>query len=284
MVRQTQERERREREGLEPLPSLLDQLVIAIESRTGAPPQPVSEITGGTSMPGYDDIPLPEPDDLLSPLDDIFSAPIPQQRSTPAPVPVQPVRVPAPTPAAPPPPPPQPFADPLETPEVSSYLNYVPGSNELPPDAVEVMRVWRDVSDGTLIVGIKDNLFASNAEMDAAMQQRFRVLVNELMRIASISLKAAPATPPLPVVREAAAAEKQPDKPAGIAGQIEAILQAKLSQSGRFAGRNIHVIAAPTGGIIIQVDSQNYEGIGEVADPEVQVLLREVVQEWEAQQ
>jgi hypothetical protein len=65
--------------------------------------------------------------------------------------------------------------------------------------------------------------------------------------------------------------------------EIEELLQQRLPRTP-FAGRDIHVRNAVGGGILIEVDGKYFEGVGEVPYPDVQELIRSVVQEWESLQ
>ncbi|NPV66454.1 MAG: hypothetical protein HPY64_04835 [Anaerolineae bacterium] len=73
-----------------------------------------------------------------------------------------------------------------------------------PPDAVEVMRLWRDVTDGTLIVQIGDQSFRSLAEIRVAgHERRFMAALRELTIIARAVPAEAPPTPePSPALVE----------------------------------------------------------------------------------
>lgn len=66
-----------------------------------------------------------------------------------------------------------------------------------------------------------------------------------------------------------------------IAGAIEAYLQHKLKQTGRFQGREIHVRPGPGGGVRIQVDANFYEAVSDVADRDVREFLSTTIQEWQ---
>lgn len=216
------------------------------------------------------------------------------------------------------------------------------------PDAVEVLRVFRDLSDGTLIIEIEGQHFHSPQALHAAsLGRRFTkvvrdlaLLVKETQQIAKTAPPptAPPAqrertriTPPLeryeragenappPDSSEAgppsrtppritlpddelpsmapgamfrgmtmAARGQKPDTPPeetppplSIAEQIETLLQQRLAQSAEFRGRKIHVKAALSGGVRIQVDDRFYDGIDEVQDEAVRTLLQDVVREWE---
>jgi hypothetical protein len=91
-----------------------------------------------------------------------------------------------------------------------------------PADAVEVLRVWRDLADGTLIVEIGGQRFrALNEIQDTNLQRRLMNVVRDLANMArSTPSPTLPAPPPAPArspqpPRSAAPtpAEKKPDAP-----------------------------------------------------------------------
>lgn len=65
---------------------------------------------------------------------------------------------------------------------------------------------------------------------------------------------------------------------------IEAYLQHKLKFTPEYATRVIHVLNAPGGGVRVQVDNNFYEGVGDVADPQVRTFLQQTIAEWQARQ
>ncbi|NLX09010.1 MAG: hypothetical protein GXY36_05095 [Chloroflexi bacterium] len=192
-------------------------------------------------------------------------------------------------------------------------------SDEPPGDAIELLRVWRDLADGGLIVEIGGQRFRTTAELrGAGLERRFVNAVRELDRLAGTQAAAplAPAAPARPpqapppakanhdapsqpvslapgsMLRQMtrAARGQAPEKPEevqpelSIADQIEALLQARLRGLPEFRGREIHVQPSMEGGVKIEVDGMYYAGIGDVEDSEVRSLLGDVVREWESQQ
>ena len=88
----------------------------------------------------------------------------------------------------------------------------------------------------------------------------------------------APAAPPL------AGAAKPPEPvsaPTTMVGQIDAILQTKLSGTS-LAGRGIRLVESAQGGAMVVVGMNRYAGVGEVPDPEIQALIRAAIAEWES--
>lgn len=85
------------------------------------------------------------------------------------------------------------------------------------PDAVEVMHLWRDVTDGTLIVQIGDQGFRSLAEIrGAGHERRFMAALRELVIIARAAPAEAPPAPepfPAPVEQPAPPIEAPPVPP-----------------------------------------------------------------------
>ena len=189
-------------------------------------------------------------------------------------------------------------------------LVYIPGSGELPEDAVEVMRIWRDINDGALLIQMGDQLFQTMDEMrDRGMAKRFIAVVQNLAQIATIGAQvaglpkpnfeatsnmfsapgawsttpAAPPTPPKPAAPNPF--ESANDMPAtgslGIVSQINRYLQRRLEQTPVFAGRAIKMSSASDGTLEIWVDNHVFGSVGEVRDREVREFIQRILTEWE---
>jgi hypothetical protein len=74
--------------------------------------------------------------------------------------------------------------------------------------------------------------------------------------------------------------DEPPAVPLSIVAQIDEILQARLA-IGPLADRDIKLLEAPDGSVIVQIGSQKFAGVGEVTDPEVQSVLRAAIAAWE---
>lgn len=75
-------------------------------------------------------------------------------------------------------------------------------------------------------------------------------------------------------------AHDAPDAPTTIAGQVDAIIQERLPQT-ILRDRSIKLKDSPDGGIIVLVDGQKYQGVGDVTDPQVREFIQGCVTEWE---
>jgi hypothetical protein len=79
-----------------------------------------------------------------------------------------------------------------------------------PPDAVEVLHLWRDVVDGSLIIQIGEDTYRTMGDITAAGQERrFMAVLRELARIAketadTVSVPASMPAPPLPTMPDQA--------------------------------------------------------------------------------
>jgi hypothetical protein len=71
-----------------------------------------------------------------------------------------------------------------------------------------------------------------------------------------------------------------PSPAKSIAAQVDEIVQEKLPGSA-YKDHLIMVTEQPKGGLLVRVDQEHYEGIGDVADPGIQAFLRACVAEWE---
>ncbi len=318
VMQRARERRRRERLGLEPLPGFW----VTLARRARALLAPNADTTAAQNP---DELPAPELDALTGglpepALDDLLGgdAPEPPAEPTPGPPPARP----EPVRAVPAEPPVAHVVDAPQAAETAEERMSVPPVKEAPmptdppnsQDVVEVLRVFRDISDGTLIVEISGQRFTSLAELrTAALERRFLRVLEEMQHFsASPRLTSRPAAPPtttetpettepnapddedLPSLalgsmfrqmrRAAMGQAPQPNEPPpqlSIADEIEALLQEKLTALPAFHERAIHVTASPSGGVRIQVDERFYEGVDEIEEKDVRLLLQEVVSEWQ---
>jgi hypothetical protein len=214
------------------------------------------------------------------------------------------------------------------TPETTSAVSMSIGDRNIdmdqenvePGDAVEVMRVWRDLSDGRLIIQMGDQRYRTLAEIQSQdLARRFAAVVRELWSMVNnapgritgsqsaapdASLMAGAAKKPrLGLLNAEAEQPQQPrpgvfkqmarsalgqsstpktEEPAGIANAVEDYLQFKLSSTPQFAERSIHIRTSHDHGVRIEVDGHYYDAIGDVIDPDVREFLFAMMREWEA--
>ncbi len=167
----------------------------------------------------------------------------------------------------------------------------------LPEDAVEVMRLWRDVGDGSLIIQLGDQYYRHSAAIgNPEQKRRFEAVVRTLSSMIGLPNAAprkampAPSSPSssTPVAEPpkrglfGKAKPAEPEQPSGIANQIEEFLQARLLASPQFAARSIHVRPTLDHGLRIEVDGHFYDSVAEVIDPDVREFLATMMREWEA--
>jgi hypothetical protein len=274
VLQRAAERKRRAAQGLEPLPSL----PVAIYRR----------LVGAGGSPGVVATPAAPPPKAAVPLPDLAMLT--------GDLGAQPAAPPAfPEPAEPPARPPsvEPAAESVTQPDPAP----LPAQ-----DAVELLRVYRDLADGGLILVIGGQRFRSLTELrDADLERRFQLILRDLEMLAQMETPSASpvgAAPEPPVEdvsaqlpsflrqmrRVAIGQTPEPVEPVqerSIAEEIEDLLQERLRGLPEFAGREIHVRPALHGGVSIEVDGVFYEGVGEVADEAVRALLTEVVRAWE---
>ena len=86
---------------------------------------------------------------------------------------------------------------------------------------------------------------------------------------------------PLQKLKRGQKADIPPVPELNIAGAIEAYLQHKLSLTPEYAGRNIHINAAPGGAVSITVDGKYFEAVSDVSDPAVREFLSDTISEWQ---
>ncbi|PJF41951.1 MAG: hypothetical protein CUN55_10815 [Phototrophicales bacterium] len=314
-VQRSNERRRRKRAGEPPLPNIFVQFYNIFKnfSQQGVPSSSSATSQDEMLMPSLDDLTekLPEPD-----LASMFMTPPKEEAATysmPAELPIselsEPVSSDIPkdttsSSAAP-------IEDiPVAEPPQRAGATYVAGSNEIPEDAVEIMRVWRDVTEGVLIIQMGQRIFQTIPELgDRTFARRFIAVVEELGRTAqagalSIGLPAPnfqkrtavfsqqgdwanqskPVAPPLVTASEAITPVQPTPKVGSIADQIEELLQFRLMQSPIYQQRSIHVRSNPDGSLRIEVDGRSYAEVEDVIDPDIRDFIRNVIREWEARQ
>lgn len=276
VLQRAAERKRRAAQGLEPLPSLPVALYRRLIGSGSAPVSAVAPATPG-SRPA---VPLP---DLAMLTGDIAMQPA---QTPPLPSADEPARAAAPAePAAPP---------------VTGTVAAPAGPSA--QDTVEVLRLYRDLADGRLVIVINDRQFRSLDELRSAdLERRFQAVLRDLEALvyperfaASLASESQPAPVEEPparppsmfrqMTRVAMGQTVEPVEPMpqrSIAEEIEDLLQERLRSLPDFAGREIHVRPALSGGVTIEVDGAFYEGVGEVADEAVRSLLMDVVRSWE---
>ena len=74
--------------------------------------------------------------------------------------------------------------------------------------------------------------------------------------------------------------EEKAAGPVSIVAQVNEILRVRLASMPQET-RDIWLEESREGGVIVWVDKQKFAGVGDVADPSVQALLRASIAEWE---
>lgn len=294
-----------------------------------------SQAGGGQQEPALSDIPEPDFDalfggEVVTPADEPVRV-VPEKPATVSQPMPQPTPQPKPTPQAAPASAPVSEPDwlsavspsqeivPTMTAPTASSADYDP-SAPLPEDAVEVMRIYRDLSDGRIIVQINNNNYRALGDIKSPdLARRFTAVVRELWAMINPANAPQTQTGSHPAVAPAEQAKpksrigllnNKPDEeekpkpnimrqfaraamgqssvtssePTGIAGAVEEFLQFKLSNTPSLAMRSIHIRPSPDHGIRIEVDGKSYDGIGDVTDAEVREFLQNMMREWEARQ
>lgn len=280
VLQRAAERRRRAAQGLAPLPSLYASLWQTVRGQRAADRSVAARLEPS---------PLPRPatpaPDLALLTGDLPAAPLPRAWAESAPEPDAP-------PAAP--------AEFLPGSPLEGAAAPSGDAPTGPADAIELLRVWRDLSTGELIMEVDGRRFRSVDELRSAdLERRFIGAVRDLSALARPSLGPVAAPPAdQPAAPRAGSSLRQIGRvalgqapveppaagPRSIADQIEDLLQERLASLPAFRGRVIHVRPSAQGGVQIVVDDRQYEGVGEVDDPGVRALLEEVVREWEGTQ
>ena len=103
--------------------------------------------------------------------------------------------------------------------------------------------------------------------------------------VTPVSPPASPVTPPAATVSKAATpAKKKADEPepapTSIVDQINLILQARIANTP-LASPGVALIESPTGGVLVYIGLDKYEGVDNVPDEEVKTAIRAAIAEWE---
>ncbi|NDJ54125.1 MAG: hypothetical protein GYB68_13730 [Chloroflexi bacterium] len=195
---------------------------------------------------------------------------------------------------------------------VASQSVAVPPSPAYSPsdEIVEVMRLYRDLADGSLLVEIGGIRYGSVEQMeDSNVQRRFLGTARALTRFAegadgtnlpprppAPSPVAAPPTvsqpapvqpsvaPPPPPQSAPVDEDEEEEAARSMAEEIEELLQYRLTLTPNMAHRSVHIRGTPSGNIRIEVDGQFFETVGDVADNAVREFIISVIREWESRQ
>jgi hypothetical protein len=152
--------------------------------------------------------------------------------------------------------------------------------NELPEDATEVLRVYRDLNDGKLIFEMKDRIFSNAKQIEGTpLAERFTAIVDDMLKIET-GLRFRQSTPaPPPSMTHAASLDEDAPEPT-IGDQIQDFLQYRLSTHPEFADRRIHIRPSLHGSITIEVDGHFYDAVADIPDGSVRAFLQKTIQDW----
>jgi hypothetical protein len=296
LYRRVAERKRRQREGLEPLPDIHVALYRWFKRLAGAESAPPSGTTPSAPIPDLGmltgDLPQPAAEPAYDPVYDARWLPESFSLDAAQPEEVNLTNMEETTGE--------------ETEEAQETGEA--GNQPSPPDSVELLRVWRDLSDGSLTLEIGGRRFKSVSEMRAAhLDRRLLNVVHDLtamLRAAPQPPQTPPPPPPPPSPRpkddtlpsmapgdmfrqmgrvamghKSESIEQAPE--VSIPDQIEELLQARLVNLPEYAERSIHVRPSPHGGVRIEVDEQYFDGVDKIPDDKVRALIQDTVREWE---
>jgi len=74
--------------------------------------------------------------------------------------------------------------------------------------------------------------------------------------------------------------DKPEDRMLSIVEQIDEVVQNRLPTSP-FVDMDISIKESPTGGVLIKVEDKIYQGVDNIADPEIQSFIRDCIARWE---
>lgn len=82
--------------------------------------------------------------------------------------------------------------------------------------------------------------------------------------------------------RRPATTEASANKMLSLVEQVDAILQRHLLADPELAERKIHLVQDANGGLIIDVDGKRYERPRDVENPQIQMMIKRALKEWES--
>ncbi len=109
--------------------------------------------------------------------------------------------------------------------------------------------------------------------------------INKLEREKEELKSAGPKPPPSLLAnmrRRPATTEASANKMLSLVEQVDAILQRHLLADPELAGRKIHLVQDANGGLIIDVDGKRYERPRDVENPQIQIMIKRALKEWES--
>lgn len=168
---------------------------------------------------------------------------------------------------------------------------------EKPEGLTKTATLWQDRMTGRTVVEIGGKRLKAAHQLSAAQFAALSSVYEELRAwLGKPPVNAGEAHPqpeverPLsggPVdllVRAVQTDVRMPSSERSIAAQIDEILQRRLESGeslSRMGKSSIRLLDSQGSGLVVRVGLQEYGGIGEVPDPEIQALLRSCVEEWE---
>jgi hypothetical protein len=96
---------------------------------------------------------------------------------------------------------------------------------------------------------------------------------------------AGPKSPPTLLAnmrRRPATSQTSANKMLSLVEQVDAILQRHLLADPELAGRKIHLVQDAKGGLIIDVDGKRYERPRDIENPQIQMMIKQALKEWES--
>ena len=154
-----------------------------------------------------------------------------------------------------------------------------------------VFGVLRNPADSVLSVQIGGQQYRRLSDMPQDQREYFLANVAALDSFIQQAEASTAAPQPQPTPKQT---KKKPPEdtegdeddaaPETIAQQINTLLQERLTVTPTLASRSISITDAEDGGVLIHVDDETFDGLGEVTDPSIRVLLQRVIQDWENSQ
>jgi hypothetical protein len=177
-------------------------------------------------------------------------------------------------------------------------------------EMVEVLRVLRDLADGSLVVEIGGRKYRSLTEIaDPQVKRRFLGNAQALALFAQVAespsmpwpastpdVTLQPDLPPTELAEpllstsqlvanvEPVISQVQPGGPKTMADEIEELIQMRLKSIPTLMHRSIHILQAAGGGIRVEVDGRYFDSVAGITDPDVMAFLQSIIRQWEARQ
>jgi hypothetical protein len=180
--------------------------------------------------------------------------------------------------------------------EIQSEEPTEPPPPQFPPDA---LHIWRDQTNGQLVIQIGERAFQSSAPLPPTEHKYISQLLLILQKWLGVEKKAPPPfTPPAQPVSQHPSTPQvsqsstgtgpldpsdAPEAPKSIVAQVDEILQDLLATSP-LRDRGIRLMENLDGSMRFYIGLDSYDDVDSIPDEEIKGIIRTAVRTWETRQ